>query len=509
MTQNVRATRREWTGLGVLALPCVLYSMDLTVLNLAIPHLTADLNPSAAQMLWIVDIYGFLLAGFLITMGTLGDRIGRRRLLMIGAVAFGLASTFAAFATSASMLIAARALLGVAAATLSPSTLSLLRNMFLDSRERTFAIGVWAASFAAGGAIGPLIGGVLLEYFWWGSVFLAAVPVMVLLLILAPILLPEFRDPNAGRLDLFSAALSLIAVLAIIYAIKHFAVHGAGRLPLALIVTGSVVGALFVRRQRLLADPLIDLRLFGNPVFSTSLALNMLSLFIAFGFFLLIAQYFQLVLGMAPLEAGLWTAPSGLAFVAGSMLAPQLVRYVSRESIIVGGFVVTALGFALVAIAGRTDQFELLLCGFLIFCLGLAPVGALTTDLVVGCATPERAGAASAISETSFELGGALGIAVLGSIAAASYRSGMSASTANEIPSEALRIARDTLGGAVAVAHDLSSGHGEALLTTARAAFTQALELTAWISVALALGAAILSVLVLQRKGPSRVGDGP
>ncbi|HEX2032828.1 MAG TPA: MFS transporter, partial [Chloroflexota bacterium] len=263
--KTTRATSREWIGLAVIALPCLLYSMDLTVLHLAVPHLSAALRPSSAQLLWIVDIYGFLLAGLLITMGTLGDRIGRRRLLLTGAAAFGAASVLAAFATSAEMLIATRAVLGVAGATLAPSTLSLIHNMFLAARERTFAIGVWSASFSAGAAIGPLVGGLLLEHFWWGSVFLLGVPVMVLLLVLGPLLLPEFRDPAAGRLDLLSAALSLGAVLAVIFGLKQLAEDGPGWLPALAIVAGLAVGAIFVRRQRTLAHPLIDLRLFSAP----------------------------------------------------------------------------------------------------------------------------------------------------------------------------------------------------------------------------------------------------
>src|SRR5918999_4595096 len=194
-----KAGRREWIGLAVIALPCLLYSMDLTVLNVAVPHLSADLKPSSQQLLWIIDIYGFLVAGFLITMGTLGDRIGRRRLLLIGAVVFGAGSLLAAFSTSAEMLIAARALLGVAGATLAPSTLSLIFNMFHDPRQRTFAIGVWVSAYSAGAVIGPIVGGVMLEFLWWGSVFLLALPVMALLLVLGPFLLPEFRDPNAGK----------------------------------------------------------------------------------------------------------------------------------------------------------------------------------------------------------------------------------------------------------------------------------------------------------------------
>src|SRR5882762_10070056 len=237
-----RATRREWIGLAVIALPCLLYAMDLTVLNLAVPKLSADLKPTSSELLWIVDIYGFMLAGLLITMGTLGDRIGRRRLLMTGAVAFGVASVFAAFSKSAGMLIAARAVLGIAGATLAPSTLSLIRNMFRDPRQRTAAIGVWATSFSVGGAIGPLLGGVILQHFWWGAVFLSGVPVMLLLLVLGPLFLPEYRDERAGRLDLTSAALSLVAVLAATYGMKLWAKDGMGLLPLVCIVAGISVG---------------------------------------------------------------------------------------------------------------------------------------------------------------------------------------------------------------------------------------------------------------------------
>ena len=339
-----RAGRREWVGLAVIALPCLLYSMDLTVLYLAVPSLTADLEPSSTQLLWITDIYGFFLAGFLITMGTLGDRIGRRRLLLIGAAAFGVTSMLAAFSTSVEMLIVSRALLGVAAATLAPSTLSLIRNMFLDPEQRTFAIGIWATSFSVGAAVGPLLGGLLLEFFWWGSVFLLAVPVMLLLLAIGPRLLPEYRDPDAGRIDLLSAGLSVVAVLAVVYGLKEIAARGIEGTPLLSILGGLVVGLVFVRRQQTLRDPLIDLGLFRSRTFSASLAANTLSLAIAFGIFLLIAQYLQLVLGYSPLEAGLWTVPSSGGFIAGSLLAPMLVRRVRPAYVVAGGLALTAAG---------------------------------------------------------------------------------------------------------------------------------------------------------------------
>ncbi|MGH7005055.1 MAG: MFS transporter, partial [Alphaproteobacteria bacterium] len=456
------------------------------------------LKPSASQLLWIVDIYGFLLAGFLITMGTLGDRIGRRRLLMIGAAAFGAASTLAAFSGTAEMLIASRALLGIAAATLAPSTLSLIRNMFLDPRQRTFAIGVWIASFSAGGAIGPLIGGALLAHFWWGSVFLAAVPVMLLLLILGPLLLPEYRDPKAGRLDLVSAALSLIAVLAVIYGIKRIAEYGVAWPPALAIVSGLAVGAVFVRRQRKLADPLIDLRLFRMPAFGAALATNILALFVAFGSFLFIAQYLQLVLGMGPLEAGLWTAPSGLAFVAGSMLTPLIVRRVRPTVVIVFGFALAAIGFGALTQIGGTHGLSALITGFVLFSLGIAPAATLTTDMIVGIAPPERAGAASAISETSFEFGGALGIAVLGSVVTAVYRGVMADAVPPGVPAAVSAAARDTLGGAVAAVGQMPGQSGADLLAAAREAFTQSLELTAAICAAIAVMTAMLVATLLR-----------
>jgi DHA2 family multidrug resistance protein-like MFS transporter len=468
--------------------------MDLEVLYLAVPSLTTDLEPTSSQLLWITDIYGFLLAGLLLTMGTLGDRIGRRRLLLIGAAAFGFTSVLAAFSRSAEMLIATRAMLGVAGAALAPSTLSLIRNMFLDADQRTFAIGVWATSFSAGAALGPLAGGLMLEFFWWGSVFLLAVPVMALLLVLGPVLLPEFRDPAAGRLDLVSAAMSLVAVLAVIYGLKQIAQDGIGWQPVLSIMAGLAVGVVFVRRQRGLTDPLIELRLFRVPAFSASLAAFTLSIFVIAGIFLFIAQYLQLVLGLSPLVAGLWTVPSSGGLIAGSLLAPLIVRQVRPAFVMAGGLALSAIGFGMLTQVNTASGLAVLVIGSVVLTLGIAPVGTLATSVIVGSAPPERAGAASGISETGAELGGALGIAILGSIGTAVYRS----QVADAVPPDAAEAARDTLGGAMDAANGLPDPLATELLDAAREAFAQALQLTAVTSAAIVLGMAILVLFLLR-----------
>src|SRR5262245_34760809 len=495
-----RAGRREWAGLAVLALACLLYAMDLTVLHLAVPAISEDLRPSGTQLLWITDIYGFMVAGFLITMGTLGDRIGRRRLLLGGAACFGVVSVLAAFSTTPETLIGARALLGIAGATLAPSTLALIFTMFQDPRQRSTAIGIWITAFSAGGAIGPMLGGVLLEQFWWGSVFLLAVPVMALLLVLGPRVLPEYRDLSAGRLDLVSAALLLVAVLTVVFGIKEAAATGLSWAAAAAILGGLAVGVGFAHRQLTLADPMIDLRLFRTRAFNASLATNLLGIFIVVGYFLFVAQYLQLVLGLSPLEAGLWSLPSAGGFIIGSNLAPGLLRRVRPAYVIGSGLALAAVGLGVLTRVGGSPGADLgiLVAGSLVISLGLAPVFTATTDLIVSSAPPERAGAASGISETGAELGGALGLAVLGSIGLAVYRGHLASALPPGIPSQAAAAAQDTLGGAVGAARQLPGEAGAALLGAARDAFTAGLQLTAAISAVLAAGIAVGATVLLR-----------
>lgn len=504
MTTTGNAGRREWIGLAVLMLPTLLIAMDLTVLHLAVPALSADLRPSSSQLLWITDIYGFMIAGSLITMGTLGDRIGRRRLLMIGAAAFGLASVLAAASTSADMLIAARALLGVAGATLMPSTMSLIRNMFTNPSERTTAIGVWVSGFSVGSAIGPLVGGFLLQTSGWHTVFLIGVPVMALLLLAGPRLLPEYRDPNPGRFDLLSAALSLFAVLSVIYGLKHFAENGLGVLPIASVAAGLAVGVFFVRRQRTLADPLIDLRLFRVPAFSASLATYTLGIFFSFGNALFIAQYLQLVLGLSPLEAGLWSAPGALVFIIGSNLAPKLVRRIRPALLVAGGLLIAAVGAGMVMAVGA-DSLALIVAGNVIMSLGFGFTMTLTVDMVVSAAPPERAGAASAISETGAEFGGALGLAVLGSLGTAIYRSDVTAALPSGLSPELVESVRETLGGAMVAAQQLAEPLREAVLDAAREAFIHGLQVNALLAVFGFVGLAALVATILWHLRPHEV----
>jgi MFS transporter, DHA2 family, multidrug resistance protein len=492
-----RAGRREWLGLAVLLLPTLLIVMDLTVLHLAVPQLSAALQPTSAQLLWIVDIYGFLIAGSLITMGTLGDRIGRRKLLLIGAAAFGFASVLAAFSPTAELLIASRALLGVAGATLMPSTLALIRTMFRDPAQRSVAIGIWISGFSAGSAIGPLVGGLLLEYFWWGSVFLAGVPVMLLLLLVGPLLLPEAYDANAGRLDLTSAALSLAGVLLMIFGVKHIAQDGPDALAALTIGAGLILGIVFVRRQSSLADPLVDLQLFRIPAFSASLTMYTLGVFVSFGAFLFIAQYLQLVIGLSPVQAGIWSVPGALASIVGSNVAPVLVRHLRPAYVMAAGLALASLGFAMIIPIGVTSL-ALVVVGWTIISLGFGLTFTVSTDLVVGSAPPERAGAASALSETAAELGGALGIAVLGSLGMAVYRSQVAATLPAGTPPDAAAAAQDTLGSVITLLGELPGEVGMTLLTVARTAFTQALQLNAVIAAVVMAGLAVMAAIVLR-----------
>lgn len=491
------ATRREWVGLAVIALPCMLYSMDLSVLDLAVPALTADLRPTNLQLLWIVDIYGFVVAASLIPMGALGDRYGRRRVLLVGAAVFGGCSVLAACARSAAVLIAARAMLGLAGATLAPSTLSLIRNMFSDDDERRTAIGIWIASYSTGAALGPLVGGVLLERFWWGSVFLPGVAVMALLLVTGPRLLPEYRDPHAKRPDLLSGALSFLCVFVVVYGIKEAALAAGTPSSVVAVGLGVAIGVVFVHRQRALADPLIDIDLFRQKAFTGPLVIYTLGTFVLFGIYFFTAQYLQLVLALSPLQAGLSTVPFAVAFIIGSALTPRIASYVRRGSLITAGLLLSALGFGVLALVTRTSGLTIVIAAFVTYSLGLAPVFTLCTDVIVGAAPPERAGAAAAISETGSELGGALGIAILGSIGSAFLEARLAGAGAVHAASLGNGTAA-TLGEVMTAVGRLPAAAGSALKELAASSFTTALRIDALVCAAIVIATALGTAKVLR-----------
>lgn len=498
LASSAKATRREWIGLAIIALPCLVYAMDLTVLNLAIPIISEELKPSGAQLLWIIDIYGFLVAGFLITMGTLGDRIGRKKLLLIGGAIFCVASIIAAFSNSAEMLILMRALLGVAGATMAPSTMSLIRNMFHDERERQFAISVWIASFSFGGAIGPLVGGVVLEFFSWGAVFLVAVPVMLALLILGPKLLPEYRDPNAGSIDFLSVIFSLGAILAGIYGLKSMAEYGVAISSLMSILLGLMLGFFFVKRQAILSYPLLDLKLFRISRFTAAITAYGLSCLAMVGVYIHVSQFLQLVLNLSPLHAGLATAPWSLAFVVGSLMAPKLASRYQAVSIMVWGLIFAAMGFLIMMLIDFPFTLTALVVGMVVMGLGMAPVFTIGNEMIITSAPPERAGAASAISETCAEFCGALGIAIFGSISMVLYRTKLNAFMPEGIPEALRNESIATLGGAVASAKALSPPLNQNLLDVAGRAFGDGLQLISFIGAVIVIVAGILMGKMLR-----------
>ncbi len=485
------AGRREWTAFTVLLLPLLLVSMDVSVLYFAIPAITEQLDPSATQQLWIFDSYAFALSGLLITMGSLGDRIGRRRLLLIGASAFGLASVGAAYATSAEMLIAARVLLGVGGATLMPSTLALVRNLFQDDKQRGKAIAIWSGAMTGGIALGSVLSGVMLNHFWWGSVFLINVPAMLLLLALVPVLVPEFKDPAPGRFDLWSVPLSMAAVLPVVYGLKEIAAEGFEPLHLGCLAVGLLFGYAFVRRQRSRDDAMVSRSLFRGRGFGAGIALNTLAAFAMLGSAYFTTQYLQSVLGMGTLEAALWSLAPSVVIGAAAPVSAALAQKTDRAYVIAGGFVLAAAGFALIALVD-TDSLWLILAGAGVLASGIVTVMSLVSDMALGSAPAEKAGSAASLLETGTEFGGALGMAVLGSLGTAVYRSDLA---------DAEPAVRETLGGAVATAHQIGGTAGEQVLTLAREAFVHGMQYAAWGGTALLLGAAVLAAALLRGTG--------
>ncbi|GED98547.1 MFS transporter [Gordonia crocea] len=493
-------TRSPWIGMIALCLPMLIVSMDVSVLFFAAPFIAADLDATAEQQLWIFDVYGFVLAGLLLTMGSLADRIGHRRLLTIGAVAFSVASVIAAFSVTPTMLIGARALLAVGGATLMPSTLALVRHLFSDPAQRAKAVAAWSAVLTGGVAVGPIISGLLLEHFWWGSVFLINVPVMAALVIAAPILLPGDTGDRSRRVDVLSAVLALGAILPVIEGIKKLAADGWAASWLGLIAAGLVVGAVFVWRQTRLEQPLADVSLFADRRFSASIWINVISMFAILGNAIMMTQYLQSVLGYSPLVAALWSLlPSVFVGAAAPAAAAGSNRF-GRPPVVVTGLLVAATGFAVLAAFTTTQSLAVVLVGATALACGTVAVAAVIADYIVGVAPADRAGATSSLLETSSEFGGAFGIAILGSVLNAVYRLSF------DDPAFADSPAGRSLAGALATAHGLGADQAEHLLAVARSAFVDGLSAAAWVGAGVLVATAVLAVWALRDTPQTRHG---
>ncbi|MFD7080869.1 MFS transporter [Streptomyces sp. NPDC002181] len=483
----------------MLLLPLLLVSMDVSVLYFAVPYISEEISPSSTEQLWMFDIYGFVLAGTLLTMGWLGDRIGRRKLLLIGTVGFGLASVAAAYASSPLMLIIARGVLGIAGAVLTPTTAGLIRNMFHDEKQRQTAVAIWTGGLAGGIGLGPVMSGLLLEHFWWGSVFLVNLPFMAMLLILTPLLVPESRDPNAGRFDWISSFLSLAAILPIIYGIKEWAANGVNGTRIGAIAVGVVIGLLFVLRQRR-PDPMIDLRLLSRreingPVFS-----KMIAMFCLVGMSAFTAQYLQSVYGLTPLVAGLWSLlPSAGVSITTPIVTILLKKGVHRSILVSVGYIIGIAAFAVLTLATPDSGIWVILLSAGMLAGGLVIVMTLATELLVGSAPPERASIAAATLETGAQLGGALGLAVMGSVAGAVYRDEVVGALPNGLPESATAAVEQTLGGAVAVSGQLPKEIGDAVLGAAREAFTNGVQTTAYMCMALLAAGTVFAATYLRK----------
>ncbi|WP_438352697.1 MFS transporter [Microbacterium sp. CJ88] len=486
---------RGWAALAVLMLPVLLVSVDNTVLSFALPAIAVDLEPTSIEQLWIIDAYPLVLAALLVTMGTMGDRFGRRRMLLIGAAGFGIVSALAAFAPTAALLITARALMGVFGAMLMPSTLSLLRTVFTDREQRRLAIAIWAAGFSAGSALGPIVGGVLLEHFAWGSVFLMAVPVLIPLLVLVPILVPETRDPNPGRIDAPSILLSLAAMVPVVYAIKEFAVEGFGSIAPVLFLVGIGFGVLFVRRQLRVESPMLDMALFRRGTFSGAILVNLLSVVGLVGFLYFVAQHLQLVVGLSPLNAGLALLPGLVMMIIAGLVVVPIARRVAPRIVVPAALTFSVIGYVVVAFTAADNALPLLIAAFGFLGIGIGMAETVSNELILSSAPPAKAGAASAVSETAYELGAVLGTAILGGILTALYRVNLVLPAG--LPADAAHAARETLGGAVATAEGLDAPMGQALRDAAAHAFDAGVAVTALIGAGLIVVAAVVAATTL------------
>ncbi|MGW0996202.1 MFS transporter [Streptomyces sp. NPDC002520] len=494
--QSVHAAEVEkrpgrWLALSVLVLAVLLVAVDATVLGLATPYITEDLGPTGTQLLWIGDVYSFVIAGLLVSMGSLGDRIGRKRILLGGATVFGAVSVLNAYATTPELMILARALLGVAGATLMPATLALIRNIFHDARERSLAVGIWGATASAGTAVGPIVGGFLLEHFWWGSVFLINLPVMAVLVVVGIRTLPESRNPNPGPWDMISVVLSLVGMIGVVYAVKEAATHGFTWSTLASGLLGTAALHGFVRRQLTMPTPLLDMRLFRRRGFSGAVLADLLTVLGMSGLVFFLSQFLQLVQDRGPFEAGLAELPAAVGAVVSGLVAGRAARRFSVRAVVSGGLAAVGIALAVLTTLDVSTGYPMLGAALLVVGVGAGFSFTVTADVILSSVPRDQAGAASAVSETAYELGAALGIALLGSIVTGVYRDFTG-------PAGTPAAAHESLGAAVEASAHMSPHTAQTLLESARSSFVHGLHLASGAGAAVLLAAALAAWFLLK-----------
>ncbi|MFF7300947.1 MFS transporter [Streptomyces sp. NPDC008265] len=484
----------RWVVLAVLCVSLVLVALDATILHVAVPSVTEDLRPGPMELLWVVDAYPLVCASLLILFGTLGDRVGRRRILLLGYGLFGVASAIAAFADNAQVLIAARALLGIGGAMIMPATLSILRQVFPDRRERALAIGIWTAVAAIGAASGPVLGGFLIEHFWWGSVFLINIPLMALILPLGRWLLPESRGSADGPWDVLGALMAAAGVLGAVLGIKRLGAerHLLDAEALVPLLTGALLLVLFVRRQKRREHPLIDMRMFSRAAFSTSVACIVLAMLALVGLELIAVQYLQLVLHLSPLETGLRLLPLTFAAMAAGATGSYTLARVGPRTMVSLGFVLTGFAVLLLTLMGQQDRPVLLTVGFVLLGFGLQTTLFAAYESMLSEAPAETAGGAASIGETSYQLGAGIGIALLGSVMNAAYRPGLASVPGVSAADSAG--AANSLGEAYQIAAALGGPAGASLHAAARHAFVHGLHVTLLVSAGLLFAGAVMAL---------------
>jgi MFS transporter, DHA2 family, multidrug resistance protein len=497
------STGRRWLALGVLCLSLLLAVVDNTIVNVALPTLNEELGAGTTELQWIVDAYTLVFSALLLTMGHLGDRFGRRRILQLGLVIFAITSALAAFSATSGQLIGARALMGIGAAMIFPATLAILVNIFTDPKERAAAIGIWTAMVGVAVAIGPITGGFLLEHFAWGSIFLVNIPVVIIAMVLGALFLPESRDPKVGSMDYRGLVLSAAGVGLVIWAIIEAPKLGwTSAAFLAALIGGLVLLAVFTLVERRLEHPMLDVRLFKNARF-TAASLSVTTAFFAlFGFIFLITQFLQLVQGFSPLEAGIRTLPFAIATGVMSPLAIVLMHKFGSKAIVSLGLLVMAAGFLIAAtIEVDTPYFGAVIISMVIIAAGLGLATSPATEAIMGALPAEQAGAGSAVNDTTRELGGTLGVAIVGSVFLSVYGAKVIEGYRSlGLPEQYESVVRDSMGGGLGVAAQLPEGPAAQLAAFVQSAFVDGLSRGSLVSA----GVVVIGAIVAFKFLPAR-----